>query len=438
MRKKTDQKATFYNILHIYATFIFRRWFRTIEINGKENVPEDASVIFAPNHQNALMDAMSLLSSLPKPIVFMARSDLFRKKAIDKILRSLNIIPAYRMREGYGNLKKNENSFEHAIRMLLDKNFFCLMPEGGQEETRTLRPLVKGIFRIAFAAQERLKDAESVKIVPVGIDYGNYDHSGSHLIVNYGKAIDVVEYYDSYSENPAVAQNQLRDELSKRMASLMLNIGTKEYYDCFYIASYLYNSRMLDKMGLEENETNRLAARQQIVALLQKAEDNGSVLLPGLDKCCKKWADNCNDIVLAARTSESGNRTDRNLLISICCLTLTFPLFLYGVLVNGIPYLLTKFFSWKSKGTGFQASLAFGLTVLLFPVFFILETIACFLIVPSFWIVIAFILSLPLSLLLMSRYTWCFRFVRERLKNIFVKNRDTSEILNYVEQLVRD
>ncbi|MDR1730451.1 MAG: 1-acyl-sn-glycerol-3-phosphate acyltransferase [Prevotellaceae bacterium] len=432
------KKTLLYSVLRIYSNFIYRRWFSTIEINGENSIPENSPVIFAPNHQNGFIDAMALLSSSPKPVVFLARADLFRKKTLDKILRALKIMPAYRIRDGIRNLKKNEDSFGQAVEVLLHKEFFCLMPEGGQEEVRTLRPLVKGMFRIAFAAQEVLKDTDSVKIVPVGIDYGNYDHSGSHLIVNFGKAINIREYYDAYLENAPVAQNQLRDELSKRMSPLMLNIRSEKYYDCFYITSYLYNAEMLDEMGLDDNETNRLAARQRIVSLLQKAEGNSSPLLPELNLLCKKWAEKHKDIAFSAQINEFGRETDGNLLVSFIYLLITFPLFLYSALVNGIPYLLTKFLTRKAKGTGFQASFVFGLSGILFPVFYLLEIIAFTFVAPTFWTGIAFIFSLPLSFFFMLRYKWRFRFVRERIKNIFVKDKEVPEILSYAKRLLTD
>jgi 1-acyl-sn-glycerol-3-phosphate acyltransferase len=437
MEKKIYQKTILYSILRVYSNFIYRRWFSSIEINGEGNIPENTSVIFAPNHQNGFIDAMALLSSSPKPVVFLARADLFRKRVIDKILRALKIMPAYRIRDGIRNLKKNEDSFEQAIEVLLHKEFFCLMPEGGQDEVRTLRPLVKGMFRIAFATQEILKDTDSVKIVPVGIDYSNYDHSGGHLIVNFGKPINIREYYDAYLENSPVAQNQLRDELYKRISPLMLNIRTKEYYDCFYIASYLYNAEMLDEMDLEDNETNRLAARQRIVSSLQKAEENKSPLLPELDKLCKKWAEKRKDITFSAQISEYGREIDGNLLVSLCYMVVTSPLFLYSALVNGMPYLLTKFLTRKSKGTGFQASFVFGLSALLFPIFYLLETIAIAFIAPTFWTGVAFALSLPFSFFFMLRYKWRFCFVRERLKNIFRKDKEVREILIYAGRLVK-
>lgn len=423
---KIYQQTIFYSVLRVYSNSIYRRWFSSIEINGRENIPENTSVIFAPNHQNGFIDAMALLSSSPKPIVFLARADLFRKKTLDKILRFLKIMPAYRIRDGIRNLKKNEDSFEQAIEVLLHKEFFCLMPEGGQDEVRTLRPLVKGMFRIAFATQDVLKDSDSVKIVPVGIDYGNYDHSGGHLVVNFGKPIDIRNYYDAYLENSPVAQNQLRDELYKRMSPLMLNIQSEKYYDCFYAASYLYNWEMLCEMDLDENESNRLVARQQVVSFLQKAEEKGSLELAELDNLCEKWIGQQKNIEFSARVSELENRMDANLLVAVCYLMLTFPLFAYSALVNGIPYLLTKFLTRKSKNTGFEGSFVFGLSAVLFPIFYILETILFASVAPTFWTGVAFALALPVSLFFLLRYKWRFKFIKERFKNIFSISRNKA------------
>ena len=437
MKTTTIHKTTIlYRILRVYSNFIYRRWFSTIEINGENSIPENSPVIFAPNHQNGFIDAMALLSSSPKPVVFLARADLFKKKTLDKIMRALKIMPAYRIRDGIQNLKKNEDSFEQAVEVLLHRAFFCLMPEGGQESARTLRPLVKGMFRIAFATQDVLKDVDSVKIVPVGIDYSNYDHSGGHLIVNFGRAINIRDYYDAYLENAPVAQNQLRDELAKRMPPLMLDIRSKEYYDCFYTTSYLYNAEMLNEMDLEDNETNRLAARQRIVSLLQKAEDNNSPLLPELDKRCKKWAEKHKDVAFSAQMSEYGREPDGNFLVSFAYLLITLPLFLYSGLANGIPYLLTKFLTRKAEGTGFESSFVFGLSAVLFPVFYLLATIAFAFFAPTFLMAVAFAFSLPLSFFFMLRYKWRFCFVKERIKNIFKGDNEVREILSLVKQVI--
>ena len=85
-----------------------------------------------------------------------------------------------------------------------------------------------------------------------------------------------------------VAQNKMRDELSRRMSPLMLDIRSDEHYDTFYVLTYIYNLDMLDQMGWDDNETNRLVARQRIAEALDSAADSGKYAaeLSALDDLC--------------------------------------------------------------------------------------------------------------------------------------------------------
>ena len=80
---------------------------------------------------------------------------LFKKGFFAKALRFLKILPAFRIRDGYENLGQNDATFEAAREVLEQHNALCVMPEGNQGDQRKLRPFAKGIFRIAFTAQEQ-------------------------------------------------------------------------------------------------------------------------------------------------------------------------------------------------------------------------------------------------------------------------------------------
>ena len=82
-------------------------FYSEICIINPENVPAKGPVIFAPNHQNALMDALAILLLVDKQPVFMARADIFKKKTVGKILNFLKIIPVFRIRDGVSNLSNN-------------------------------------------------------------------------------------------------------------------------------------------------------------------------------------------------------------------------------------------------------------------------------------------------------------------------------------------
>lgn len=431
-----------YKILRLHSNYVYKHWFSSVEINGEDNIPENASVIFAPNHQNGFTDAMALLSSSPKPTVFLARADLFEKPLLNKILRWFKIMPAYRMRNGISNLKKNADSFEQAAEVLEHKEFFCLMPEGGQDEKRKLRPLVKGMFRIGFTVQDRYKDNdESVYIVPTGIDYGNYDHSGGHLVVNFEKPIDMRKYYEKYLENAPVAYNEIRNELYKRMSPQMLDIRTDELYDTIYASCYIYNLDMLDEMGWDENETNRLAARQRIANNLDELAASGNYQkdLDELKDMVSEWTKKNPSIEENAIIKEYGKSFDGTLLSSlIYCICMAVPA-LYSAIVN-LP--IFAFIKWAcnkwAKGTGFYSSVFLGANMVFFPIYHFILMLAGGL---TIWHYLGaldaalFCISLPLSYFFVYRYYWKFKFLCKRVKNMFTSDKLTDKIADKLSYL---
>lgn len=422
-----------YRILRLYSNHFYRRWFSSIEVNGRENIPEDASVIFAPNHQNAFTDAMALLSSSPQPVIFLARADLFKKKLLDKILRWLKIMPAYRMRDGMQNLKKNQDSFDEAVKVLMHKEYFCLMPEGGQKESRKLRPLVKGMFRIGFSAQSEYKDTDSVWIVPTGIDYSSYDHSGGHLIVSFGKPINMHDYYGAYLENGPVAQNKIRDDLYNRMSPLMLDIRTDEHYDAFYTSAYICNYDQLDQLGWDDNETNRLVARQEIVAALDKAANSGQFEedLKNLDDLTAEWRKENSNIELSAETKAYGDQFDGNILFSIIVAFVSFLPALYCLILDGPVAIFIKWANNKWGAQGFYSTVSLAASMVFFPLWHLLLmlTVGIWLYHTFSWLTaVLFAVSLPYSFFFLMRYYWNVKTIYHRLKNIFKKDTLTERI----------
>ncbi len=432
-----SKTSIFYKVMRVYSNFIYKRWFNSIEVNGEGYIPEGEPVIFAPNHQNAFIDAMALLSSSPRPVVFWVRADLFNNKIIGAILRSLKMMPAYRMRNGFGNLKKNEESMCNSDDVLTHDQFLCLMPEGGQDEKRTLRPLVKGIFRSAFSAQEKIGEEKWVKIVPTGIDYGHYDRSGRHLVVNFGKPISIKDYKQLHDENAPVALNSIKDELAKRMKPLMLNITSEEHYDTFYTAAYLYCSNMLQIMKGADSETNRLASRQKLIQLLEQAEkdERCTELIKDLEKECSSWSQQHPDTAFSARIQENEG-VDLNFFIDILYLIITLPLELYSIVINGVGYLISKILGKKAHGSGFESSIKFGTAAVLMPIIYIIETIIASFYLPELSVKVAFAFSLPLSFFFMLRYKWRFQNVRERIKNLIQKPKEPARVNTIMQQII--
>lgn len=236
MGKKENRKIQdfdgLYAFLRHYVDFMLRMAYRRIKYVGLEKVPADGAVIYAPNHTNALMDALVILAMDRKQKVFVARADIFRNPKVAKILRFLKIMPIMRIRDGMDEVRKNTEIIHMSVDVLMDKVPFCILPEGRHQAKHSLLPLSKGIFRIALEAEELMNGRLPLYIVPVGLEYGNFFRFRSTVLVQIGEPINVSAYLREHASlsQPEV-MNLMKDDLSERMKEVILYIPDDEHYD---------------------------------------------------------------------------------------------------------------------------------------------------------------------------------------------------------------
>lgn len=210
-----------------WVKLAIKLFYRRIEIHGYDNYPADGAILLAPNHQNAFMDALIPAVFAPRPIHFLVRADVFKSKFASWFLHSLNMMPVYRQRDGIANLAKNEEVFEDCFKILRSNGTLLIFPEAGHLGVRRLRPLSKGFTRIVFGALESNEDMD-INIVPVGLNYSNYQDSQSRLLINFGKPIPVRNYLEQHKENPAKAMTALRAEVQEKLEAEIVHIPRED------------------------------------------------------------------------------------------------------------------------------------------------------------------------------------------------------------------
>ena len=233
-KRKIQDYDPLYSFLRHYVDLVLKLSYRTIRYVGRERLPKDGAIIFAPNHTNALMDAMVILAMDHRPKVFVARADIFRNPRIAKILTFLKIMPIMRMRDGIDEVRKNNETIEKAVDVLRDKVPFCIFPEGTHQTKYSSLPLSKGIFRIAFQAQELMPDMP-LYIVPVGMRYGNFFRFRSTVRVEIGEPINVGKFIAENSTLTSAEQmNTLKELLDERMKQQIFFIPNDDNYNAVY------------------------------------------------------------------------------------------------------------------------------------------------------------------------------------------------------------
>ena len=79
MKKTIHDFNLFYSLFRRVTYLATASHYRHFVIQGRENLPDDAPIILAPCHQNALMDPLVVLNLTRCTTVFIARADIFKK-----------------------------------------------------------------------------------------------------------------------------------------------------------------------------------------------------------------------------------------------------------------------------------------------------------------------------------------------------------------------
>jgi len=404
-----EKKSFGYDLLKIWVRFWHNTLFyKNYVIIGKENIPTDKPIIFTPNHQNALMDALALLFSTNKTLVFVARADMFKKSAIASILYFLKILPIYRIRDGFDAVKKSKNIILKTIDIINSGSAMVILPEGNHSGLRRLRPLKKGFARMAFETEEANNYNLDIHIVPVGIDYDNYESYRSSLIVNFGKPVAVADYVEQYKSNSAIAINQIKNELSEHMKPLIVNIESIDNYDLYNELRTIYRSRMAQILNVDCNDIkNRLTIDQYLVKELSTYEKHNPESTSDLKKLILKYVELRDKLGLTNSIINKKGWGILKLLSNSIGLFLTLPIFLYGAINNFFAYWLPLVLSKKMKDPQFRSSLKFGISLLSFPIIYIIQSVVVLLICDNWYSVLTYLISLPLS----GALSWMWRNV---------------------------
>lgn len=215
------------------------------------------SLIYASNHGNAFFDAFSIIYTTRKIIVFLTRAGVFGSRLANFWLGVFYMMPIYRQRDGLKAVAKNQEIIATCIDLLKEgRHPVAMFPEGNHNLKLGLRPLQKGIARMAFESLEKYPDME-LKIIPIGLNYSDPMKFRGNVLVIKGDPIEVKAFLPIYKENKAQGVKKLLDHLSAEMKKLTLHIPV-EGYDEIYEKYLKYRKHGPDLKANFENDKQLL------------------------------------------------------------------------------------------------------------------------------------------------------------------------------------
>lgn len=213
-----------WSVLRAMAWVALRWYYREIEVDGRDEVPERAPVLVVANHPNALVDVLVLGTVMRRPLTLTAKATLFAHPLLRWIMERLHVVPLRRASDeqlpddaAAPDVRRNVRAFDAIVAALAARQVVLIFPEGRSHHEPSLAPLRTGAARIAL--QARGDGVRGLQLVPVGIVFERKWEPRSRVAVRFGTAIDL----DAWHAPAVAAAEALTDEIDVRLRALTLN-----------------------------------------------------------------------------------------------------------------------------------------------------------------------------------------------------------------------
>ncbi len=168
----------FYAIAIRAVSVLWHFWFR-LQINGRENEPQQGGYILASNHCSAIDPMIVCQGIRRRQIHFMAKTELFQVPVLKHVIRWLNAFPVSR---GTGDT----SAIDTAVKVIQDGDVLGLFPEGTRSKDGNMLRFKSGLALIA--------QRTGAPVLPTTITYCDPKKGfRSRVVVNYGKLMTCEE-----------------------------------------------------------------------------------------------------------------------------------------------------------------------------------------------------------------------------------------------------
>lgn len=171
-----------------------------IKVEGLGNIPPEGGVIICGNHFNA-RDPMIVGITMPRPVSYMAKQELFHNKLFAFVLNGMGVFPVKRGTPDRAALKRSIDVLQSGI-------CFGIFPEGTRNKTGKLAKAEPGAAYLALKS--------GAPVIPVGIT-SPYKLFGP-ILIRYGKPVNLDAFRDAKLTSEA---------LEAASAAIMSGIGAQ-------------------------------------------------------------------------------------------------------------------------------------------------------------------------------------------------------------------
>jgi 1-acyl-sn-glycerol-3-phosphate acyltransferase len=416
----SGQTDRFYAVVRLVGRFWLWFFFKRVEVARAERVPAAGPVLLCINHPNNLIDSLLVAVVLRRKVHYLATAALFRNPVVARFLTACGAIPVYRKQDDPTRMERNTDAFAACFHTLEASGVIGIYPEGTTHSESRVQRIKTGAARIALEYEASGRGL-ALALVPVGLSFEARKSFGGHVRVSFGEPISMPAYTAAYRTDPAKAVEALTTAIQQAMEGEVLHVAP-ERQDLIRAVEQIYSGDLIRELqearGLGARQIDPLRLSRTIADAVAHFERRDPARVERLWAGMQRYramlaAYQVRDQAVRAQAGPAGGRER---LRRSWEASLGLPVFAYGLLVNGLPYLLPRWLAHRTarKETDYATTRLLA-SVVAFPLFWALEIWVVWRLTSLGWAAI-FALSLPVSGLLAYRYLRGMGRLRSQLR----------------------
>ncbi len=430
-----------YKIVRAIASLVLRQFFRIgPPVDLFRALHTTGPVIFVGNHPNGLIDPGLVAILAERHVTFLAKAPLFKMPLLGPILKGIDALPVFRKQDG-ANTAANDSTLTAAVSALVEGRAITIFPEGKSHSEPQLSALKTGCARIALDA---VRQGAAVRIVPIGLTYGEKNRFKSRVHIEVAAPIDATAFAPKPGADAFEAAKALTQAIAASLRQVTLNLEQWEDLPIIETAESLYALKQGDDAGNPE----RHRAFAKGMALLRDEQPERFEALKRQVASFRRRLDlvqvSAKELTFAYRPATVVTFALRNLLW-----LLGLPVFLLGMVLFTIPYWVPITLTHVMKTEDdVQSTVKVVALMVLAPFWWAVLTVTAFFFGGAGWALAMFFAALPLALFtrwyferrlaaLHDARTFFVFWSRDRLKSTLLAEGETlsAEINRVADEL---
>lgn len=383
-----------YSIFRRFLRLATRFYFVEVRTRNTERVPTSGPVILAANHPSSILDSVLLTTEIERPVHYLAKSELFRSPWLARLYKRLGAVPINR---GALSSSAQDTTFQQLYQVLEQGGCVGIFPEGRNSPQHQVARLRSGTARIALGAEARNQWRLGVQVVPVGLSFESRELFNSAVQLRFGPPIRVADYQAAFAADERSAVRALTRHMEQEIRALTLHIEDARLADLVEALAGLYAAekssrprqsqaaplrrsrrwrplqriiswfrpQLIEPIDLSGNLDNR----QQLNQLLQSLARTRPDAIDELAQRVERYHAHLRQVALRTDLTQPLEQPLRDRLIRLrmtAYAILVAPVALFGLVHNGLPYLLSLLFGRRFDNEAVRAFAYFGMGVVSF------------------------------------------------------------------------